>query len=238
MGATIRSIVTQTTTRAAAYLTPAEVDAVDALVARIEARTGVQIATAITGKSDVYAELPWKAFALGASLAAFVVVVADARAPQWTTAYSALLHAAAILLSAGAAALLAIFVPPFARLFLREAHSDVEVRHYAESLFLRHALFGTRRRTAVLIFISLFERRIEILADTGVAGRVTEVDWHGIIARMTPRLRERRPFHALEDALTAAESLLVSRGFAATPGDTNELPDRPIQERGPREVTE
>src|SRR5690348_10827589 len=48
-------------------LTPDEQAAVSALVLDVEARTGVPLVVAVVGKSDSYAELPWKAFAFGAS---------------------------------------------------------------------------------------------------------------------------------------------------------------------------
>lgn len=213
------------------YLAPAEAAAIDTLVARIEARTGVQIATAIARRSDAYVELPWKAFALGASLAAFALVAADRRNPQWILASTALVHAAIILLTAAAAALCAMFVPPFARALLRRHRAAIEVRQYAEALFFRRGLFRTRDRAALLILVSLFERRIEILADEGLTARVPPDAWDGVIARMTPHLENQRPFHALKDALDAVEALLVSRGFQARPGATDELPNRTIQER-------
>ena len=37
----------------------------DALIAKIEKRTNTQIVLAVIQRSDVYADLPWKAFALG-----------------------------------------------------------------------------------------------------------------------------------------------------------------------------
>jgi putative membrane protein len=216
------------------FLTAAEADAIDAQVARVESRTGVQIVTAVVGKSDNYVELPWKAFALGASLAAFGVVAADTWRPEWVTANTALLHVVAILGVAVACALLAVFVPAFGRLFLRATRRDIEVRHYAQSLFLTRELFRTRQRTGVLVLISLFERRIEILPDTGLHDRVSEADWRGVVSRMTPLLREVRPFHALQEGLAALEALLVAKGLrtptAGVPG--NELSDRPIEEPG------
>ena len=42
--------------------------AIDARIARSSC-AGVQVVTVVVGKADVYLELPWKAFALGASLA-------------------------------------------------------------------------------------------------------------------------------------------------------------------------
>jgi putative membrane protein len=214
------------------YLVAADAAAVDQLVARVESRTGVQIATAIVGRSDAYTELPWKAFALGASLSAFVLVAADAWNPQWVTPYTALLHAAAILLSAAALAAAAMFVPAFARLLLRRHRAEIETRRYAESLFFRRGLFRTRARTAVLILISLFERRIDIIADDGLQSRVAPADWDGVIARMTPHLRNERPFDAVRDALDAVEALLISKGFQGDPRANDELPNRVIEETG------
>ena len=111
-----------------------------------------------------------------------------------------------------------MFVPPFGRLFLRDTRREVEVRQYAESLFLKRELFATRQRTAVLVLISLFERRIEILADTGLRGRIAEPDWHGVIARMTPVLKRGEAAGALREGLSALEALLTDRGFTAAGG--------------------
>jgi hypothetical protein len=47
---------------------------------------------------------------------------------------------------------------------------------------------------------------------------------------MAPHLREARPVHALEAGIADVERLLVSKGFHADAGATNELPNRPIEE--------
>lgn len=220
------------------FLTPIEADAINAQVARVESRTGVQIATAVVGKADTYVELPWKAFALGASVAALSIVLIDWRQPQWATADAALLQVVAILGAGAALALLGVFVPAFGRLFLSTTRGEVEVRQYGEALFLTRELFKTHHRTGLLVLISLFERRIEILADTGFQGRVGEADWHSVVARMTPLLRHARPFHALLEGLVALEALLSAKGFQPPAGDhvdaptSNELSDRPIEEHG------
>lgn len=191
----------------------------------------MQVVVAVVRRSDSYLELPWKAFALGASLAALGLVLWSAWRPQWVTSRTTLLDAVAILGAGATGALLAIFVPPFARLFLRRVRREVEVRQYAQSLFLTRELFRTHGRTAVLILVSHFERRIEILPDVGLHDRVAETEWHAVIEAMAPHLREARPFHALREALVAVERLLVSKGFHGT-GALNELPDRPIEDRG------
>lgn len=49
-------------------LSPAESEAIDRLIEAVETRTGVQVLVAVVPRSDSYAELPWKAFALGAAV--------------------------------------------------------------------------------------------------------------------------------------------------------------------------
>jgi putative membrane protein len=211
-------------------LSKAEANAIEARSAQVEARVGTQVIAAIVGKADAHIELPWKAFALGAVLAGLAMVIADATRPQWLSANVTLIDTVTILGAGAASALLAVFVPAYARLFLRSTRRDVEVRRRAEALFLRHDLFKTRDRNGVLILVSCFERKVEILADTGLHSRVSEAEWRPVIARMTPLLRERRFAEALQDGLAATEELLAAKGFKATPGAENELPDRPIDE--------
>jgi putative membrane protein len=201
------------------FLTPAETDAIAAQAARIESRTGAQIVAKVVGKSDTYAELPWKAFALGVTVAALAIVLGDALHPEWVTAATPLVQAVSILAAGGAASLAAILIPSFARLFLGPRH-HVEAHVHAQSLFLRHELHRAPQRTGVLILVSMFERRIEIIPDIGFRNRVSDADWAAIVARMTPRLQRETPFHALQEALTAVETLLVDKGI------------RPVEERG------
>ena len=213
-------------------LSVAEASAIEARSREVEARVGLQVIAAIIGKADAHVELPWKAFALGAVLSALALVVADAVRPQWITANAALVDTVTILSVGGASALLAIFVPAYARIFLRSTRRDFEVRRHAESLFLRHEMFRTGERNAVLILVSCFERRVEILTDVGLQRSVSEPEWRPVIARMTPLLRERRFADALQAGLAGAEELLAAKGLRAAPGADNELPDRPIDESG------
>jgi len=212
-------------------LTADDTRQLEALVERLESRTGVQIVPAVVGRADSYDEVPWAAFGLGAAFASLVLVVSDRLRPDWVTASTAAMHATVVLGAGAVCTLLALFVPAVARLLLHRRRTDVEVRQYAESLFLRRALFATRARTGLLVLVSLFERRIEIIADTGFDGRVTRAEWQDIVARMTPHLRSGHPFDALREALTAIEPLLASKGFRGTGGD-NELPNAAVEERG------
>jgi len=208
------------------FLSAAEAAAIDESIARVEARTGVPVVTAVVGKADAYAELPWMAFALGVSLAALAAVVADWLRPDWVTAQVALLHTATILGTGGASALATVFIPAYARLFLRPALRDLEVCHCARSLFLRRELFKTRGRNGILMLICKFERKIEILADVGLHAPITDADWEGTIAAMTPHLRNDHIAAALAAGLGALGAMLSGKGFAGTTGGGERRPDR------------
>jgi putative membrane protein len=214
-------------------LSRSQSETVDAAIARVEARTGVQIVTAVVGKADTYAELPWMAFALGVSLAGLLAVIVETVRPDWATAHAALFTTVTLLAAGGASALVAVFVPAYARLFLRAHVRDLEVRHYAQSLFLRRELFKTRARNGILILVCKFERKVEILPDVGLYGRVASEDWNRMIAVMTPLLRERRFADALHAGVALAGQILAAKGFAGHAGGANELPDGSIEEQGP-----
>jgi putative membrane protein len=181
----------------------------------IEAHTGVRITTAIVARCDAYVELPWKAFALGASLAAFVTVLAIMLAADGVPQGIVLGQAIAILSVGAASSLAALWLPPWARLFLRPSRRDVEVRQHAQAMFLTRELFHTPQRTGLLMLVSRFERKIQFLADSGLTDRVNAAEWHAVIERMTPSMRQGHAYQALLEGLAAVEALLQRKGFVS-----------------------
>jgi uncharacterized membrane protein len=213
------------------FLTPAEADAIEARVARLEASTGVQAVTAIVGRSDPYPEILWKAFALGVAIAALAVVVQDYLRPDWTSAHAAWSNVTLILGCGGASAVLAIAWPTYARLFLNRVRSHDEVLQYAQATFLERQLFRTLARNGILLCASLFERRVELIADIGYHGQLVKRDWATVIDAMTPLLAGARPADAMLRGLDHLEDLLLSKGFIGPAAD-NELANQPIDEAG------
>lgn len=201
---------------------------ISARVAALERARGVEVVTASIAKADAYPELPWRAGALAASITALVVAIGDVLRPDWATSTTLLLSLAAVMLVGAAVALLAIFVPPFARLFLSRARAEIEVRQFAQAFFLERQLFRTRRRQGILILVARFEHRVELIADIGFDGRVAADEWGSVIPPMVPLLREGRADDALIAGLDALDTLLASRGFSGSGGTGNELPDATV----------
>jgi putative membrane protein len=199
-------------------------------IAGAETRTGAQIVLSVIERSDNYAELPWKAFALGASLAGFVVLIMNLLWPLASSVTAAFL-AIVMTLAAGAGfALLCIFVPDFARLFLNPRRADEETHQYAESLFLSRQLFATHERKAVLLLVSIFERRIVVLPDTGLKSQLNHEAIDTVIQNMRGYLKAGQTARALDAGLMTLEEILS--GHVRPESSVNELPDDIIEEKG------
>jgi putative membrane protein len=199
-------------------------------IVEAEKRTGAQIVLAVIRRSDVYAELPWKAFALGASVSGLAVFITDVFSKSWTFHPSWIIPAAEILGAGIFLAVLAVFSPPFAKLFLPRHRAETEVRQYAESLFLHRELSATSGRSGVLLLVSLFERRVVLYPDKGLHSRLTHDEMRGIIAGMTPFLKRQDLYGALETGLNGLSQKLETSRPAGS--GKNELPDRIIEEKG------
>jgi len=195
----------------------------------VEQRTGAQIVLAVITRSDIYAELPWKAFALGSSVASLIVSLLSQAPTSWSSG-SEILQAVVMVLACGAAcALICVYMPGFARLFLSTHRAEVEVHQHAMSLFLAHELFATRQRTGVLLLISLFERRVVVLPDTGIGKRLSQNAMQDIIARMTAALANRQVVRALEEGLSVVEQVLAAT--ASGGAGEHDLSDKIIEEK-------
>ena len=103
----------------------------------------------------------------------------------------------------------------------------VTSRARATELFSSLRVWDTEENSGVLIYLQMVDRRIEILADRGVAARVAQTSWDAICRTMEVALREGR--HQ-ESALHGVREItaLLARHFPAGSRDADELPDRPL----------
>jgi|WetSurMetagenome_2_1015567.scaffolds.fasta_scaffold14860_4 putative membrane protein len=199
-------------------------------IRQTETETGVQIVMSVIGKSDNYPELPWKAFACGASAAGTALFLYGIAFPAWETRSTFLAAVTVLLGTAILMALLALLAPGFARLFLSRERMETETHQYAGSLFLSHELFKSEERRGVLIMVSRFERHVVILPDKGVSERLKPGSLENIISGMKEHLRKKE----IKSAMEAGLALLVNAlSPSAKPGgEHNELPDEFILEEG------
>lgn len=199
----------------------------EARIAETEKKTRAQIVLATARRCDSYAEIPWKAFAFGASIAALIVFLFDLFFPVWYTGTITLLSIGAILAAGIVPALLTVICERFARLFLLRSRKHQETLQYAESLFLTRELFATEGRRGILILISQFEKQVVILRDTGVRDRLSTDVMKNIISKMTLPLRKKEIRKALETGLN--ELLIVLEPPLHGTEERNELSNEIIE---------
>ncbi len=93
--------------------------------------------------------------------------------------------------------------------------------------FLVQNLHTTEGHTGVLIFVSVAEHHVEILADRAIDARVPEGTWKAIIDELTAAIARGQPADGLVAAIAAAGEHL-GRHFPPEARNPNELPDHLI----------
>ena len=91
--------------------------------------------------------------------------------------------------------------------------------------FVEEEVFLTRDRTGILLFISLFEHRIEVLGDAGINRHVTADEWTDVVLRIREGIRGGHLADGLVEAIGMCGHLLDRGGIEVRPDDENELPD-------------
>jgi len=207
-------------------LTVADQQAIEARVAALEKDLGIEVVTIVTARSDDYPEVVWRAFALGASLTALAVAIADVVRPDWVTSALVFTSLVVVLAVGAACALATIYVPAFARLFVRKSRAAVEVAQYANDQFLERELFATPGRTALLVLVSMLEHRVIVLPDKGLRAQLTVAQWDSVVTRMTQHLATRATGAAVLASLDAVGELLAGKAVGLAQG--NRFADAPV----------
>jgi putative membrane protein len=101
------------------------------------------------------------------------------------------------------------------------------VRRRALELFRAAAERRTTGRTGVLLYLSLLERRVEIVADEAIHAKVAPETWGDAMAALLEEVKAGRPADGMVRAVEMIGAVLAEH-VPLEQGDTNELPDRLI----------
>jgi putative membrane protein len=106
--------------------------------------------------------------------------------------------------------------------------AEAAVEKTAREQFLGHGVHLTAARTGVLIYAALSERRVEIVADDGIAKKVEQAEWDAIAAMIVQAAREKHLADGLVRAVEQSGALLA-RHFPPSGDDRDELPNRVVE---------
>lgn len=104
---------------------------------------------------------------------------------------------------------------------------DLSSRARAVELFSTLRVWDTEENSGILIYVQLVDRRVEILADRGIAARVAQAEWDAICREMESNFRRGEWRRGALRAVASAGALLASH-FPAGAANPNELPDQPL----------
>lgn len=197
------------------FFTEAENQKIAATIAGVEKQTSGEIVTMVVAASDTYPEARILTGLTIGGLAALLIT--DFFLADSLGYFVPLLICGAI----GAGSLAKIF-PPLLRLFIPDSRLETRVAQRALRAFYEKNLHTTRDNTGVLFFISLLERKVWILADSGIHQKISQETLMAHANDIATGIKQGQACNALCRKIEAVGVILV-RHFPVKPDDANEL---------------
>jgi putative membrane protein len=194
----------------------------DALMAA-EAKTVGEIVPVVVERSDGHPNADWL------SALTFLLVGSALlegwlpwHAPHWLILCQLALGAIGFGLSRA--------LPGWKRMFVSETRATEMASEQATQEFHRLQLHQTHARTGVLLFVSLFERRVIVLGDIGIHAKVGDELWAATRDAILEGAAQGRLEAGLVQGIERCGGQL-ERHFPWVHGDRNEIPDRVVVRR-------
>lgn len=197
-----------------------------AAVDEAEAGTAAEIVPYVVVQSDLYPAARWRGGVLGALLVLSAAVLLRIASLPGLTPY--LTDGVVLALTVGVG-LLGAFVtgttPPLIRALTPSKERNRAVYRRAVEAFVDEEIFDTRSRTGVLLFISLVEHRIEVLADRGIDEQVDAAAWTDVTDHIRRGIETDRLTRGLLNGIKRCGAVLDEHGLEARPDSDDELSD-------------
>lgn len=188
--------------------------AVAEAVKSVEACSCAELVVEVRDRSGSYAHADGRFAALFALAILLVMLFAPwVFAPGWVVVDVAIAYGIGLLISRPSHAI--------RRLMTTRHDRERKVHTNAAATFIDRGVAKTKASTGMLVYLSLLERRIELVADRGVLDAVPSLEWN----RLLEATRSRRATQAtLVETLRALELLLL-RYAPVGADDRDELPN-------------
>lgn len=203
------------------FLTQKEQDALVQCVKDVETRTSGEIVPVIASTSYDYR----RAGLIGGLVFGVVAAVCTATLFEQTEMWAFLVQFLGFFLIFSR--LLNAF-PTLKKPFISKREMLEEVNEAAFTAFYQNGLHHTRDLTGIIIYVSVFERSVQVLADKGINDTVDPTVWKEVVETVTKGIKEGRPGEALCQGVTQCGEL-VTQNFPIKPDDTDELPNLIIE---------
>jgi putative membrane protein len=98
--------------------------------------------------------------------------------------------------------------PGFKRFFSTKAEMKEEVHQRALEAFVKTGVTQTKDRTGLLIFISMLEHRVELIADSGIHSKVDKDLWRQIVTGLSVHIKKGQLVAGLTSAINECGRVL------------------------------
>ena len=188
-------------------------------VKAIEARTAAEVVVAVRHASGQYRHTDYLV-GFGLSLATLVAMLY--LPPEFPLETFPVDVALSFVLGAGLSALL----PGVRRRLTSRKLLEENVRTAARAAFVELGVSRTSGRTGLLVFLSTFERRVEVVTDIGVDTAALGKEWEEALAKLSAAVASSPSPEPFFEAMRLLAPPL-ERVLPRSADDINELPDAP-----------
>lgn len=218
------------------HLSENDLDAIKKAVNKAESKTNGEIALALTPASHEYSF--WELlFSLAAGLIVFCVMLPFSKdfeawgashlwasLPAW---YVPGFFGIVFVLVVGLVFLL-VNIPALDRLIIPIDSRTAAVTRRTARHFTESGIYATKENSGILIFISLLEREVRIVADYGISSKIDQLEWDALAAGLVSG------FNYKNKNITAGEAIintvekcgtLLAEHFPPLEENPNELND-------------
>jgi putative membrane protein len=204
------------------FFSTAEKERIAATIQAVEQKTAGEIAVMVVDESDAYPEsVLLGAVTLGGLVA---LAITDRFLGDSLWLFVPCVALCALLTGQVLKRLSAV-----RRLFVSPRQSNQRVQIRAERSFYAKGLHETRDHSGVLFFISLFERKVWVLADQGIYQKIGQEELQSYASQITAGMKSSRKCEILCDEITRFGNTLALH-FPIRPEDRNELSNEVIVE--------
>ena len=195
-----------------------ELEKLSNVVREIESKTDAELVLVLCRRADNYVYAP----NLLAAILAMLTPLVSLYWPFWLDLID-LVYLQAIIF-----ALLALIfrIPILMQLLVPKRTKRYRASNVAMRQFLQQSVHTTSRNLGLLIFVSEFERYVEIVADHGLKEKIHNSFWAEAVNDALPLLKKKQSFEAFLRVLEKVGGTLETE-FPAT-GQKQELPDHVI----------
>ena len=195
-----------------------ERDQLEDLVRDLEATTDAEVVLALARRADNYLYAP----TLVAAIAGMLIPLISIYWPFWLDTNELVFVQATVFICLA----LLFRIPALQRKLVPKRTKFFRASNLAMRHFLAQGVHTTKNNLGIMIFVSEFERYIEIIADHGITKKIGDDTWSKEVDLAVPHLKQNNAFNAFTSVLRDVGGILQDN-FPITE-EKEELPNHVV----------